>query len=328
MSPEEKLACRLVARHNLTPPYNLKELVSLYAEVESLNFPFDADGISIGLKQRNKPKIYINSLRPDVRQKFTLAHELGHVVLPWHIGNIVSHTEIKDSEEPIFEPQSTSANSFEYRQIEAEANRFAAELLMPRCWLSKFIETVDLQNFDDTLKEVMSLCGTSRSTTLIKFFDVLPPGYACAEINSDNIVINSFISSGTQVYGLSRDTYCAEDVYPIYKESLSFNLGNRSYVAWTFERSIELPEEPDNTPWRTILKSILKDTDLHDKKPSINAILPSLFQSIRGGEDTEVFSAIVHRYSGRKDLEGFVRHPLFEQYIVKRLKELRRKYPR
>jgi Zn-dependent peptidase ImmA (M78 family) len=177
MKPEEKFAHRLLERHNLIPPYDLEELVLLYAEVDFLAFPDDADGISLGLKQYHKPKIYINSLRPKVRQRFTLAHELGHVIIPWHIGNIVSHTDVRrDDEEANFEFQVSRDDNFEYRQIEGEANRFTAELLIPTEWLVKLLEEVDTFNFEEALQEVIKQSRTSRDTALIKVFNALPPG--------------------------------------------------------------------------------------------------------------------------------------------------------
>lgn len=329
MRPEEKFAQRLLARHNLIPPYDLKELASLYAEVGFLYFPNDADGISLGLKQYDKPRIYINASRLEVRQRFTLAHELGHVIIPWHIGNIVSHTDIRrDDGENDLDPQVGRNDDFEYRQIEGEANRFAAELLIPTSWLVGILEKVDIFNFEEALHEVIDQSETSRDTALIKVFNALPPGYICAEINDSKTVINSFMSSNTQVYKLALGTDCSFEPYPIYKEKTFFNLGNRSYILWSFENSIELPNELLPNSWREVLDIILEDTGLHSKRQNINAILPSVFQTVKAKADPEVFSCIVHRYSEREDLEGFIQHSLFEEYVVKRLKELRLKYPR
>ncbi|MBW4581128.1 MAG: ImmA/IrrE family metallo-endopeptidase [Tildeniella nuda ZEHNDER 1965/U140] len=329
MKPEEKFASKLLERHNLIPPYNLEELVSLYAEVGFLDFPLEADGISLGLKQSNKPRIYINSLRPEVRQRFTLAHELGHVIIPWHIGNIVSHTEVKGNEEETDSDSQINRNGdYEYRQIEGEANRFAAELLIPTSWLGEILKNVNIFNFEEVLLEVMQQSATSKDTTLIKVFNALPPGYVCAEIDGGKMVVNSFMSPSTQVYKLSLETDCTSEPYLIYKEKITFNLGSKNYILWNFENSIELPDELGNELWREILNTILEDTGLQSKRQNINAILPSLFQSIKEKSDSEIFSSIVHRYSEREDLKDFIQHPLSEQYIVKRLKELRLKYPR
>lgn len=326
MKPEEKLAARLLERHNLTPPYNLEELASQYADIGFLRFPVEADGVSLGLKQVDKPKIYINSLRPLVRRRFTLAHELGHVIIPWHIGNIVSHTDFVDCEQEI--NIAYRGKDYEYQQIEGEANRFAAELLIPTSWLNNFFREVETSIFKEILVEVMEQSGSSKDTTLIKTFSVLPPGYTCVEIDHESKVINSFVSPNTQVYKLGLGADCSSDNYLVFKDKTFFSLGERNYILWSFENSMEPPNESLALTWREVLNIIFEDTGLQDKKQSINAILPSRFQSVKDRSDSEVFACIIHRYSERGDLENFVQHPLFEQYVVKRLKELRQKYPR
>ena len=328
MEPEEKHAARLLEKHQIFPPYNLEELVSLYAEIEFLPFPKDinADGISYGLKKLDKPKIYINSLRPKVRQNFTLAHELGHVIIPWHTGNIVSHTEIAViGEESIADSENYDDIDYEYRLIENEANRFAAEILIPTFWLSNMISGLEAFKIDSLIKEIIDKSGASKDTTLIKLFNVLPSGYVCAEIDSNGIVVNDFISKDTQVYKPRIGTNYNSEVYSIYKEKIDFSLDNRHYILWTFDKSIEVPIETDVRPWREILKSILNDLDMQSKMPSINAILPSAFQTNKDKTDSEIISIIYHRYSNHKDLKRFIEHPLFDQYITKRFKELRMK---
>jgi len=331
MIPEEKFAHRLLERHNLIPPYDLEELVLHYAELDFLNFPVnaDADGVCLNLKQSNKPKIYINSLRPPVRQKFTLAHELGHVIIPWHIGNIiVSHTEINKDELDIkFDSQHYRNGDYEYRQIESEANRFAAELLIPTLWLVNLLSEVDAFNFQEILQEIIHRSGTSKDTTMIKVFKALPPGYICAEIDSNDLVINSFMSAGTQVYKLTVGTHCSYEPYLRHKEKKFFSLDNRKYILWTFDNFIEVPNEIVNSSWREILSKILVDTNLQHKQQSINTILSTLFDRNKEQDDSEIFSRIMHRYSEKKDLPKLIQHPLFEQYVVKRLRELRLKYP-
>jgi Zn-dependent peptidase ImmA (M78 family) len=169
MKPEEKLADRLLERHNLAPPYDLEKLVLLYADIDYLEFPVEADGISLGLKKIDKPKIYINSKRHLVRQRFTLAHELGHVIIPWHTGNIISH----NTNFSVYEENGdvvTNFNSredYDYRQIESEANRFAAELLLPTTWLLKYCQEVSTFNFKEALVNVIQESQSSRDTTLI-----------------------------------------------------------------------------------------------------------------------------------------------------------------
>ena len=122
MTPVEKMAARVLARHRLQPPYDLDTLVKNYADIEEHHFPFDADGVTIGIGGDKKPQILINSSPPMTRKKFTLAHELGHIIIPWHTGTIVSHINPEGA-------------NLEYREMESEANQFAAELLIPKGWL-------------------------------------------------------------------------------------------------------------------------------------------------------------------------------------------------
>lgn len=69
--------------------------------------------------------IYVNTKEPTQRQRFTIAHELGHALL---------HNETL--------PRESYKNDWGTRQIkEMEANRFAAELLMPRRAVNAVVNT-------------------------------------------------------------------------------------------------------------------------------------------------------------------------------------------
>ncbi len=78
-------------------------------------FAVDADANTAGAISYDERIIYINSNDPPQRQRFTLAHELGHAVL--HEGeNVVDYRRNLDAPD---------------ERKEVEANKFAAELLMP-----------------------------------------------------------------------------------------------------------------------------------------------------------------------------------------------------
>ncbi|MFM2311437.1 MAG: hypothetical protein RLZZ04_713 [Cyanobacteriota bacterium] len=320
MNPEEKLAKRLLERHNIQPPYDLNKLASNYANLHFVDFPFDvkADGMSVNLKKFSAPDIYINTSQPTTRRKFSIAHELGHVLIPWHKGNIVSHS---DQHHTNCLP---SAFYNEYWEIEREANRFASELLLPTSWVCSKLKDISSNNFQSTLQEIINEAGTSRDASLIKIFSVLRAGFICVEINDSGKVVNSFGSNGTPVYKLQQGTNCFEsEPYIKYNQKSDFVLGDKKYILWLFDTKIELPIYKDNRSWRNVLNDILDDTLLHDKKQSINAILPAVYQSHKSKEESIILSNIIHRYSQKDDLKSFVRHPLSEQYIVKRMEELK-----
>lgn len=87
--------------------------------------PFDFgadkfDGLSM-YTTTNQPLIFFNTKMPGDRQRLTIAHELGHLIL--HFGKII------DIE----------------RDVEREAMKFASELLVPEKEFKSTIETCDLR---------------------------------------------------------------------------------------------------------------------------------------------------------------------------------------
>lgn len=84
--------------------------------------------------------IYVNILDPEVRQRFTIAHEIGHILLG-HEG--ISYRD----------PNNEQYNDLVKRMNEVSANGFAAELLMPEKLLRKALEkTMYELNYDTKQK--------------------------------------------------------------------------------------------------------------------------------------------------------------------------------
>lgn len=114
---------------------------SLGAELRFLPY----DGELAGMLARNvgaKPVIGINSRHSKARQRFTIAHELGHLTL--HDINVHIDRDFRVMNRDSM--SSTATNP-----LEIEANRFAAELLMPYDMvLAEFDEQgVDMEHLDE-----------------------------------------------------------------------------------------------------------------------------------------------------------------------------------
>ncbi|MGA2704149.1 MAG: ImmA/IrrE family metallo-endopeptidase [Isosphaeraceae bacterium] len=88
--------------------------------------PFDSELSGMVYIKDGVPIIGVNSLHHPNRQRFTIAHELGHLEL--HRQMITSNVHV-DKNFPALMRDPKSATGTE--QIEIEANQFAAELLMP-----------------------------------------------------------------------------------------------------------------------------------------------------------------------------------------------------
>jgi Zn-dependent peptidase ImmA (M78 family) len=117
------------------PPVPVERLAREAGAVVSYQ-PFDAEDIS-GLLYRAEhasPVIGVNSNNAKVRQRFTIAHELGHLLLQDGQALILErHLQVNFRDKT----SSTASN-----QDEIEANQFAAELLMPREFLERGLESL------------------------------------------------------------------------------------------------------------------------------------------------------------------------------------------
>lgn len=121
----ERAATALLAEANITSlPVPVERLAQHYGAVITYQ-PFDAEDISgLLLRKDNQPPVIgVNSTNSLVRQRFTIAHELGHLKL--HKGELIldrlARVNFRDA---------TSSQATETQEI--EANAFAACLLMPQ----------------------------------------------------------------------------------------------------------------------------------------------------------------------------------------------------
>lgn len=110
-------------------PVNVQELAKKLGI--SVNYePFKEDLSGVLVKEQEKTVIGVNSTHPKTRQRFTIAHELGHFALKHHGELFVDKTVMKRD----------GRSSQAIDPHEMEANSFAAELLMPSELLLKSVE--------------------------------------------------------------------------------------------------------------------------------------------------------------------------------------------
>lgn len=93
-----------------------------------------------------EPLIGYNQTESEVRQRFTIAHELGHLFL--HNNGVLDGVYVDRSAEYTIEFRNEVSSSGEVRK-EREANAFAAALLMPKSLLLEEIEQHHLNLADD-----------------------------------------------------------------------------------------------------------------------------------------------------------------------------------
>ncbi|MCC2608003.1 ImmA/IrrE family metallo-endopeptidase [Planctobacterium marinum] len=302
-----RLAQKVIYRNQLEPPFNLQNLVQQYANVEFITFPenISADGISLGLKIKKRPDILINNIKPDTRQTFTLAHELGHILIPWHKGNIISHTQ-------------AAIDNYRYYKIEQEANLFAGEILFPTDWL-----IMNLKRFDskiDWITYVLETCKGSLDALLVKITYLQYPLIVAYVGFNDDIKIYSS-KTAPKFYGkveslddLSRKfcTYSSfEAGYICGKESLIIDFEGSISNSNTFK------------DWRTALDFLIEKTNLEHKKGSINSILAVAFNKYKDLSLPDLVNNVYRSFDGRPELESLILQSEFSDYVYLRCEEMK-----
>jgi Zn-dependent peptidase ImmA (M78 family) len=312
--PEIKLARRLFNKHSLSVPIDIAMLVKEYATLIYKDIPFEGvDGVSVNIKVPGKtPKIIINSNLPPKRQTFTLAHELGHIIIPWHLGTIVDDI------------YSQSFKDYHYSEIEHEANRFAAELLMPRDWILSTISRIG-NDFSLLHRTIANEAKVSDQSAAIRLIDFLCPNviYTAQE---NGIVLFSGKSPQTDAFlqengSAFSDSFYHSDSYSIY------NAGRISYHWWLLSAEIDIKTD-DNRTWRVILDKItddIKPKEGSEKfKKSINGIIANANgKLIRQGNHSvkTLISSAINRLK-RPELNDFTSHPDFEKFVKIKVEDL------
>jgi Zn-dependent peptidase ImmA (M78 family) len=123
-------------------PIDLKAIAEKYGlKIKMTEFPDDEVS---GLFNRNDKEIIVSSKEPYNRQIFTIAHELAHFFLH------------KSKEEEVLFRKTLTNPDDTNQKIEAEANWFAASLLIPKEYLKLY------WRFFPDINEIANLFGVSN----------------------------------------------------------------------------------------------------------------------------------------------------------------------
>ncbi|UVI31011.1 ImmA/IrrE family metallo-endopeptidase [Paenibacillus spongiae] len=192
LKPEQKMAQKISQKFGLKIPVDIQSLILKYADYEEATIPGSIDAICI--LRDTKPLVILNPTQISTRKRFTLAHELGHIVIPGHDGMISCHIDREDI-----------INDSFYSVMEYEANNFAAELLMPTPWLEEMVKEHISAGLHLTLEKICKEADVSFSAAFFSLFKVLPSGYIAYVKNNHRIHGKRFESEGTRVFIPKRD---------------------------------------------------------------------------------------------------------------------------
>ena len=153
----ESAAERLLNEHSVVrPPVPVEQLAkALGLSVQYEHYDGDISGLLY--RDSNVSIIGVNAAHSMTRQRFTIAHELGHFML--HRGRPL----IVDKQFRINFRNSASSLATDHEEI--QANGFAATLLMPRGWVEKaalrLIRRLESLSDDDLVERLASRFNVS-----------------------------------------------------------------------------------------------------------------------------------------------------------------------
>jgi Zn-dependent peptidase ImmA (M78 family) len=174
VKPEQLVAEILRQNPEMPVPVPIEELASCagISKVEAFGSS-GFEGMLVANATKSEGHIFYNSQVPRPRQRFTIGHELGHFLLPWH-----RQSTFKCSAEDIF---SRSNKSWEL-----EANQFSAELLMPAALLKKCLCPGAEFDLSDVIR-VKDDFETSMESTVRRVVEMNEHAFAVV-FSRDNLV--------------------------------------------------------------------------------------------------------------------------------------------
>lgn len=296
-------------------PVHVTDIAKELATVCFDNIPGDISAIVIGPKSPN-PTILIQKNHNKFRVNFSLAHELGHIKLPWHPSGTIVCT-----------PTTGESNQVDsVGLIEREADAFAAELLVPSSWVRAIVQQSN--TLDEVWKEVRR-ADVACITLARSIISQCPPNTACYVYHKGNKAFKG-TSPGTVCYfedfsvdqiGLLRhkSTLYSHISHPANYEiifvGIDSEMGDKKYTY---------------TDSRVLLKKILIEAVGLERMPAalrqINGIIGSANSKFKTNSIENLQENITLRLKARVvDLGPFIEHPDFMNFIYSRAVEIKQR---
>ena len=137
-------AREVIERNQVKAPPVLIERIARKLSAQLRFSPLDKELSGMVFVKDGIPIIGVNALHHPNRQRFTIAHECGHLVL--HRDRIIREVHV-DKAFPMLMRDAVSAASVD--PMEIEANLFATELLMPEFLLAEVLGDATFDIDDD-----------------------------------------------------------------------------------------------------------------------------------------------------------------------------------
>ena len=139
-----ELAVAILAEHRITAIPVPVERIAKARHIAVQFSPFDQELSGMALVKDGLSIICVNALHHPNRQRFTIAHELGHHIM--HRA-IIDGTVHIDKGFAMLKRDELAAQGTDL--IEVEANAFASELLMPKQFIDQLVDIAGMDIDDE-----------------------------------------------------------------------------------------------------------------------------------------------------------------------------------
>lgn len=307
----------MVERFDLEPPVHIQDVVAHYADLEYDSIPGACDAVVVGLDGRFRPRplVIVEASHHPRRQRFSLGHELGHILIPGHIGMEICEI--------------ASAFRIGSPPAEREAHAFASEVLMPSPWLAEIVESAGSPG--DVFHDA-EVANVSAAAACLAIHRALLPGCVVALMNGP-IVEMSLASPGTAANRPAQNV--ALDVQSFANFSAEdgiVSFGGRSVRWWRFDDETPLDEIDDDRSASEILREIVDETYADDPQArqhalaSINGIAgfaKGAYEDVSKPE--QMLARLRGRFTDRGKHAPVMNDPRFNDYLVRKAEELSEK---
>lgn len=183
------------------------------------------------LKSGDSFGIMLNSaIKSEERKNFTLAHELGHYEIPHHKGRE-------------FKCLSSSIGLMLGKEMELEANDFAAELLMPASFVAEQIENNAIGL--ETIRLIAKRCETSLTSSALRYVGQYP-GLVTVVMSEAGKIKFSLLSN-------DMNSQLGKMIRPLIQKGASLNSLSLAYDFFkdsgSVQDSSEVKESVDISAW-------------------------------------------------------------------------------
>jgi hypothetical protein len=301
---------RLVERLDLQPPVPISDVLAQFAEVEYVGIPSGCDAVVYGLR-RARPSVIADPYQPPKRLRFSLAHELGHILVPGHLGIEACHT--------------SSRFYYGLSSQEREAHAFASEVLVPRRWLQSIVAS---GRTPGEAIEAVEDADVSAAAGCLALIRALPGGTVLTLMNGRTVEMALAAPETTAALPEQNAELDAAQLDAFASARGSAELSGRQVRWWSFDTEVPVAPSSDTRTSRELLREIVRDVFPLDESSqdkayaSVMAISGHAKGAYRFDSVERLHSNLRQRFASRPNHAAVVAHPMFQVYLAVRAREM------